>query len=118
MQTEVEIDNWEHGCCGPAYELDTVVELTCRIIPARDGSTRYVESHHDLSTEHATTTIRGRVADIAIKHLDGSTDQLGRLPSGTALNGSDDSDDGQLEQPWTGEPVINDSNDFRITVVS
>ena len=116
MDTVVEIGDWEHECCGSTYERNSVVELTCLVVSGRDGNARYVESHHDLTTRHPTTTVSGRVADIAIRHLDGTTEQLERLPSGRALRGFDDADDGRLAQPWTDVPVSNDSNDFRITI--
>ena len=115
----VEVGDWEHECCGPSYERDTVVEVICRVVSGRDeGVTRYRESHHDLTTQHDTIRVRGRVADICIQHLDGSIEQIERLPSGRALRGFDDDDDGHLEQPWTGEPVTYDSNMFLVTIAS
>jgi hypothetical protein len=117
MQTVVEVGDWEHECCGPAYERDAVVEIGCVVVPGRGGATtRYVESHHDLSSGSDTTSVRGRVVDICIQHPDGSTEQIARLPSGRALRGFDDEDDGHLERPWTGEPVSYDSNTFLVTV--
>ncbi len=116
MQTEVEIGAWEHECWGPAYGRNQVVETTCLVQPGDDGASSYVETHHDLGTDHPTVTLRGRVADIAIRHLDGSVDHLQRVPSGTALRGFDEADDGHLEKSWTELSVINDSNDFRLTI--
>ena len=81
----VEIGDWEHACCGSPYERNSVVELTCLVVPHKDGTSRYVETHHDLDSRHPTTTIRGRVAAIYIRHQDGSTEQLERLPSAAAL---------------------------------
>jgi hypothetical protein len=120
----VEVGDWEHECCGPAYERDTVVELTCFAIPRGDddpvlGGVRYLETHHDgLTTNYKTTSIRGRVSDLAIEHLDGSIEPIERLPGGRAIRGFDDDDDGRLEQQWTGLAVINDSNRFLVTIVS
>jgi hypothetical protein len=120
----VEVGDWEHECCGPSYERDTVVELTCFVIQpgvddAGPGGIRYVETHHDgLTAEHKTTSIRGRVSDLAIEHLDGSVEPIERLPGGRAIRGFDDDDDGHLEQPWTGVAVSNDSNRFLVTIVS
>ena len=89
------------------------------VVSRRDGAaTRYVESQHDLTTQHNTIRIRGRVVDICIQRLDGSVEQINRLPSGRALRGFDDGDDGHLEQPSTGEPVTYDSNTFLVTVAS
>ncbi len=119
MHTVVEVGGWEHECCGPSYERNTIVELTCFALPDEGGTaTRYVESHHDLASEHHTTLIRGRVADVRVRHPDGSTEQIERLPSGAALRGFDEQDDGHLHQPTTDLPVLNDAGEFLITVVS
>src|SRR6478609_9871051 len=80
MQTVVEPGDWEHACCGSPHERNSVVELTRLVVPRKDGTSRYVERHHDLDSRHPTTTIRGRVAAIHIRHQDGSTEQLERLP--------------------------------------
>ena len=113
----VEVGDWEHECCGPAYERDAVVELTCLVVAGPDGATsRYVESHHGLTTAHRTVEFRARVADVRIVHPDGSSEPIRRLPSGQALRGFDDEDDGHLEQPWTGEPVTSDSGRYLVTV--
>jgi len=115
----VEVGDWEHECCGPAYERDSVVEVTCVVIPADVNlPTRYVASNHDLGAGQDTIEVHGRVADICIQHLDGSTEQIDRLPSGRALRGFEDHDDGHLEQPWTGEPVTNDSNRYLLTIAT
>jgi len=117
MHIVVEVGDWEHECCGPAYERDSMVELTCLVVPGPDDAgVRYVESHHELTTRHNTVEVRGRMADLWIEHLDGSTESILRLPSGRALRGFDDDDDGHLEQPWTGEPVTNDSNRYFLTI--
>jgi hypothetical protein len=119
MRIVVEVGDWEHECCGPAYERDSVVELTCLVVSGQaEPPTRYVESHHDLTARPTTARVRGRVADICIEHVDGSTELIERLPSGRALRGLDEDDDGHLEHPWTGEPVTNSSNRFFVTVVT
>lgn len=113
----VEVGDWEHECCGPAYERDSVVELTCLVVAGPDGGTsRYVESHHCLTGSHRTVEFRGRVADVHIVHPDGSSEAIRRLPSGKALRGLDEEDDGHLEQPWTGDPVTSDSDRYLLTV--
>ena len=115
----VEVGDWEHECCGPTYQRDTVVDLTCLVVPGQGhATTRYVESHHGLTTRHETVRLRGRLSDLFIEHPDGSREQIARLPSGRALRGFDDGDDGHLERPWTGEPVVNDSNRFLLTVTT
>lgn len=63
MRVVVELGDWEHACCGPAYERDALVEVTC-----------------------------------------------------LAVRGFDDSDDGHLEQPWTGLPVTADSEAHLLTL--
>ncbi len=39
-----------------------------------------------------------------------------RLPSGRALRGFDDHDDGHLEDPWTGEVIATGTEEFLVTV--
>lgn len=117
VRVVVEVGGWEHECCGPAYEVDTVVRLTCWLVSGGGGQeARYVETHHDLASEKGTTLVRGRVTDIRVVHRDGSTEPVMRVPSGKALRGFDDLDDGHLERPWTSEPVVNDSGEFRLTI--
>ena len=112
----VEVGGWEHACCGPAYERGTVVELTCLVVPGPDdGTSRHVETHHDTDSS-ATVTVRGRVTDLRLEHSDGTSSVIRRLPGGRALRGFDDEDDGHLEDPWTGEPVIADSDRYLPTV--
>jgi len=38
------------------------------------------------------------------------------VPSGQALLGFDDGDDGHLEDPWTGDVIASESRDFLVTV--
>jgi hypothetical protein len=38
------------------------------------------------------------------------------VPSGAALRGFDDEDDGHLEDPWTGEVISSESAEFLVTV--
>lgn len=117
MPTVVEVGGWEHECCGSSYERQAVLDLTCLVIRRQDRTpVRYVESHHDVTSQRDTVRLRGRVADIWIRHPDGSAEPIERLPSGSALRGFDDQDDGHLERPWTGEPVTSDSDSFLITI--
>lgn len=113
----MEIVGWEHECCGPSFERNAVVQLTCLVVTGPDQeSVRHVETHHDLETTHEREVIRGRVVDIAVQHPDGSVDQLERLPSGEAIRGFDEHDDGKLERPWTGDPIVSDSSSYLITI--
>ena len=115
----IEVGDWEHECCGAAFDRDAIVEVTCLKLPgASPSSTRLVESHHELMTNSKTVAYKGRVADIAILHPDGSVEAIRRLPSGRALRGFDDDDDGHLEQPWNGQPVVKDSAQFLLTLLT
>ncbi len=107
MRRLVEI-GWDHECCGPAYERNLVVELTCRRAPGH-GTDRYVEVRH-AADERDLVRVRGRVLNLFIVHPDGSAEEIDRLPGGDALLGFDGHDDGHLERPWTGEPVVADSH--------
>lgn len=117
MRTVVEVGGWEHECCGAAYERNTVVDITCRVVVGHDGEARrHRGSAHDLAEDGGAVHVRGRVADISIQHTDGSTEQIERLPSGRALRGFDDRDDGHLEQLGTGRAVLADSSHFLVTI--
>lgn len=119
MHITVEVGGWEHECCGPAYERDAVIELICLVVSGQVSvPTRYVESHHDLSSSHETIHVRGRVAEISMTHADGSTEALARLPSGRALGGFDADDDGCLEQRWTGVPLVGSSDRYVLAIVT
>ena len=115
----VEIGGWEHECCGPAFERNEVVELRCLSTSGgSEGAARLIESHHDLDATADQVVVRGRVVDISILHADGLTELLARLPSGRALRGFDEHDDGHLETAWTGEAVTPDSDTFLIIIGS
>jgi hypothetical protein len=115
----IEVGGWEHECCGASFERESIVEVTVLELAGPDRtSTRYVESHHELGAGREAVAARGRVADIAILHTDGSVESLHRLPAGKALRGFDDEDDGHLEQPWNGQPVVNDSDQFLVTLLT
>lgn len=115
----VEVGDWQHECCGPSYERGSTVEITCLVVSGADGTPdRYVETHHELTSRHPVVTVRGRVADLHIQHPDGSTEPLLRLRGGKALRGYDETDDGHLDQAWTGAPVTCDSHQFFLTVAT
>lgn len=117
MRVAVEVGGWEHECCGPAYERDALVELTCLAVVGPAGVPRYAETHHDRGARD-TVTVRGRIADLEILHGDGTSDPISRLPGGSALRGHDDEDDGHLESASNGQPVVNDSGRFLLTVAT
>ena len=108
----VEIGGWEHACCGPAIERDQLVDLGCVRVPAPDGEDTLSETHHDVEPE---VRVQGRVSDIQVARHGQPAQPVLRLPSGAALCGSDDGDDGHLEDPWTGE-LLPDGEDFVLIV--
>lgn len=115
----VEVGGWEHSCCGASFDRGAVVAVTCREQQGTDAAgPRHVESHHELTTRFGTVTHRGRVADVAVVHPDGSVEPIHRLPGGRALRGCDEDDDGHLEQPWNGQPVVTDSDRFLVTLLT
>ena len=118
MRTVVEVGDWNTN----AVVLRTSETPWSRSSAwlYRDGTGQPLAILSRTTTSPLSTTIRvrGRVVDICIQRLDGSTEQIKRLPSRRALGGFDDGDDGHLEQPWTGEPVTYDSNTFLVTIAS
>ncbi|SFO88354.1 hypothetical protein SAMN05660464_1395 [Geodermatophilus dictyosporus] len=113
MDVVVEVGGWEHECCGPAIERDRVVDLGCTRWTAPDGQVRLVETHHHVEHDER---VRGRVTGIEVVLDEGTVQPVLRVPSGRALLGFDDDDDGHLEDPWTGVVVATGSTDFLVTV--
>jgi hypothetical protein len=94
-----------------------VVRISCLVVPGPQGEAdRYVVSRHGLATGPRTSEVRGRVVDLRIEHPDGYTEPIGRLPSGGALRGLDEEDDGHLEHAWTGQFVARDSDRYFLTI--
>ena len=106
------VGGWEHACCGPAIERDQLVDLGCLRVLAPDGEVDLSETHHDVAPE---IRVQGRVRDIQVVRLGQPAQPVLRLPSGAALRGFDDEDDGHLEDPWTGE-LLPDGDDFLLIV--
>lgn len=111
----VEVGDWEHACCGEAIERDQLVDFRCIRYTRPDGGVRLIESHHELDVP-AVDRVRGRVTHIEVVHGDGTGRAILRVPSGAALRGFDEEDDGHLEDPWTGELVSSDGEEFLVTV--
>ena len=111
----VEVGGWEHECCGEAIERNQLVDLQCVRYSARDGASRLAETHHGLDLP-VMERVRGRVVDLHTVPSDGAPRAVLRIPSGTALCGVDEDDDGHLEDPWTGEVVEAEGAEFLVTV--
>ncbi|SFP30813.1 hypothetical protein SAMN05660464_2706 [Geodermatophilus dictyosporus] len=109
----VEVGGWEHECCGPAIERHQVVDLHCTRWTGPDGRVLLVETHHHLEPEER---VRGRVTGIEVTREVSDTQPVLRVPSGPALRGMDQHDDGHLEDPWTGDVVEWDGGDFLVTI--
>jgi hypothetical protein len=94
----VVIGGWEHECCGPAVEIGDVVEYG---VVSADGARRFEEVRHDTVPSQ---WIRGRVVELFAVGREGRV-AIERVPSGSAMCGNDEDDDGHLEARWTGQPV-------------
>ena len=116
VEVVVEVGGWEHQCCGDALERDQLVDLRCIRVEAPDGQTRLVESHHGGLSVDADERVQGRVTEIQVVLDGGALVPVLRLPSGAALRGFDEADDGHLEDPWSGDVVASTSSEFLVTV--
>jgi hypothetical protein len=112
----VEVGGWEHDCCGEAIERNQLVDLSCIRYTGEGGQVRLIESHHGGLDVRAGERVRGA------GHRDpgdagrGAAQPILRVPSGQALRGFGENDDGHLEDPWTGDVIASDSNEFLVTV--
>jgi hypothetical protein len=111
----VEVGDWEHECCGEAIERNQLVDFRCIHYEGPDGQIRLIETHHGLDVP-ADARVRGRVTEIQVVQESGTARPILRVPSGQALLGFDDGDDGHLEDPWTGDVIASGSRDFLVTV--
>jgi hypothetical protein len=108
----VEVGGWEHECCGPAFERDQLVDLACIRWTGPDGRVRLIETHHHLDGDER---VQGRVTDVELARDGVAVCQILRVPSGAALRSST-ADDDHLEDPWTGEPVTWNGEEFLLTI--
>ena len=115
MHVVVEVGGWEHVCCGDAIERNQLVDLRCIRYTGADGRLQLIETHHDLDVP-AVERVRGPVTDIQVVPDGGTARAVLRVPSGAALRGFDDEDDGHLEDPWSGEVISAESAEFLVTV--
>lgn len=115
VEVVVEVGGWEHACCGEAIERNQIVDMKCIRYTGSDGQMRLAESHHETGVR-ADERVRGRVTAIHVVDDGGARKPILRLPSGQALRGFDDDDDGHLEDPRTGDVISSDSEEFLVTV--
>ncbi|MGY1828312.1 MULTISPECIES: DUF6578 domain-containing protein [unclassified Blastococcus] len=116
MDVVVEVGGWEHECCGDAIERGQLVDLRCIRHEGPDGRMRLVVSHHGGLDVPADERVRGRVTEIRVVRGGGPAQAVLRVPSGQALRGFGEEDDGHLEDPWTGEVVSPAGSEFLVTV--
>jgi hypothetical protein len=111
----VEVGDWEHECCGEAIERNQVVDLRCIRYTGADGITRLAESRHGGVGVSADERVQGRVVEIHVVQDDRTAQPILRVPSGQALLGFDDGDDGHLEDPWTGDVIPSAGRNYLVT---
>lgn len=100
MRVEIAVGGWEHDCCGAEIERYQRVQWTCIV----DSDGGLVETHHDLEGLK-TTDVSGTIVDIELLDPDGSRVLITRVPSGSALRGFDDRDNGEVFEMYSDEPV-------------
>jgi hypothetical protein len=110
----VEVGGCE--CCGEAIEGNQLVDFQCIRSTGPDGQMHLIESHHGGLSVAADERVHGRVTAIQVAHDDGTAQSILRVPSGQALRGYDDGDDGHLEDPWTGDVITAENRGFLVTV--
>lgn len=91
----MELDRWSHECCGNPLERGDDVSLTC--VQAEDE----LSGADLLATNHAGklpwSVCSGRVLDLSLFDPEtGQRQPIQRIPSGRALRGFDESDDGLI----------------------
>lgn len=112
----VEVGGWEHECCGEAIERDDVVDFDCIRHAGPDGLVHLIESHHGGIDVPPEVRVHGRVTEIQVVRGGGDAQPVLRIPSGRALCGFGDGDDGHLEDPWTGDVIESSGVEFLVTV--
>lgn len=111
MRIEIIVGDWEHDCCGPEIERYQRVEWTYFV----DSDGRFFETHHGLQNLDVFA-VRGTVVDLELLRPDGSRTRLTRVPSGSALTGNDEHDNGELFELHTDERVDASPPAFVVTV--
>jgi hypothetical protein len=112
----VEVGGWEHECCGAALERRSEVTLTC-ISPDERSDGRYlVYSAHGIKSPAYRCT--GHVLDLWLVDEAGHQQPIQRVPSGPALRGFDESDDGAIRSEPTGEIIAAHGGRFLVRLGS
>ena len=107
VEIEVSVGGWEHQCCGAAISRRD--RVTWQIFRYGD---ELIETHHELELD--TVSLSGRVLDIRARFEGDEAIEIDRLPSGSALTGNDEHDDGALVAAWTEAPLERSSEDFLV----
>lgn len=106
--TLIEIDRWSHDCCGEELSQGMRVTLNCRLPVGYDllRSVDLVADSHSGNLPFISCT--GDVVQITMTDDHGTPQPIQRLPSGRALRGFDDLDDGAIQSADTGNLVDRD----------
>lgn len=106
----VRVGGWEHECCGGPVERGDVVDWTC----FRDDGGTLRETHH--GDEDDTVRVRGAVTHIELVLADHDVKTVERIPSGRALRGFDEHDDGHVQTADGTVVAAEDAVWFLVTV--
>ncbi|GAA1957139.1 DUF6578 domain-containing protein [Agromyces allii] len=111
MRVEVFVGGWEHACCGESLRRGDAVEWTCII--ESDGSVH--ETHHDLDGLRVTR-VEGTVVDLRYVPRTGESTRIEHIPSGRALSGFDEHDEGKLFAIESDDVLTATSETFVVVV--
>jgi hypothetical protein len=116
MQIRVDLGGWEHECCGESYDLNDVVtwELFLPVAGELADGADYMESHHGQLSGGVEVT--GRVVAVEVASRPATFVSVSRLPSGRALRGFDEHDDGIPMVLATGDPLDGHPDEFVVTL--
>ena len=111
----VEVGGWEHECCGAALERRSEITLTCISPDERFDGGHLVYSTHGMKSP--AYRCAGHVVDLWLVDEAGHRQPIQRVPSGPALRGFDESDDGAIRSE-TGEIIAAHSGRFLVELGS
>ncbi|MFF2372018.1 DUF6578 domain-containing protein [Agromyces sp. NPDC058110] len=107
MRVEVFVGGWEHACCGESLHRGDAVAWTCIVAP--DGGLHV--TRHDLEGLRVTR-LEGTVVDLRYVAKDGQSTRIEHVPSGRALRGFDEHDDGRVIAIDSGAILTTTSENF------